>query len=182
MDHSVFSLVYKTHIHSLYSYGVSLGYTPEACMDAIHDVFCKLYAMDEWSRIKNIRFYLLRSLKNRLMDIQKSQKKEINHGNISDLPFTIEVSVMDELIDKEEQELIRNKVESLLNLLTDRQREAIYLRYMQEMDYDEIGTLLNMNAESVRKLVYRGIDKLRQEMDVDLLVLMLFTLKSFLKL
>lgn len=55
--------------------------------------------------------------------------------------------------------------------LSGSQREAIYLRYIMEMEYDEIVKILNINAESVRKLVYRGIDRLREHPDLDVVMI-----------
>jgi RNA polymerase sigma factor (sigma-70 family) len=181
MDHSVFSQTYKTHVQSLYSYGIGLGYPHEICLDAIQDVFCKLYTQNLLADINNIKYYLFRSLKNRLIDIRKSTKKEINQLNENE-EFSIEVSIMDHILISEEEILLKNKVESLLKLLTDRQREAIYLRYMQELEYEEIGRLLDMNAESVRKLVHRGIDKIRKNTDPNtFLLVLIFLMKYFLK-
>ena len=157
-----FSEIYTNHVSSLYSYGLSLGFCHDICLDAIQDIFCRLYQKKP-AEIGNIKYYLFRSLRNKLIDVQRSEKKDILQ-DINDLPFSVEVSVTeDQMIVQEERELMIKKVESLMKKLTDRQREAIYLRYMQELEYDEIGRLMNMNAESVRKLVYRGIEKLRQE-------------------
>lgn len=158
-----FSQVYATHVTGLYNYGIGLGFSHDICLDAIHDVFFKFYTKDKLENVGNIKYYLFRSIKNRLIDIRRSKKKEVANQYIGDLPFTVEVTVMDSLIKEEERALLKKKVESLMNSLTQRQREAIFLRYMEEMEYDEIGELLHMNSESVRKLVYRGIEKIRKE-------------------
>ena len=79
------------------------------------------------------------------------------------MPFTTEVTVLDTIIDEEEKSDIKEIVEDLLNTLTDRQREAIYLRYMQNLSYEEIAELLDISPGSVRKLVYRAIMCLREE-------------------
>ncbi|MDD4639480.1 MAG: sigma-70 family RNA polymerase sigma factor [Bacteroidales bacterium] len=64
---------------------------------------------------------------------------------------------------KEEQSFLKRKVEKILSLLTDRQREAVYLRYMQDLDYEEIATMMDMQSESVRKLVFRALESVRKE-------------------
>jgi RNA polymerase sigma factor (sigma-70 family) len=141
-------------------------------MDAIHDVFCKIYVnKNELQNIRNIKHYLFRSLRNRLLDIYRKNKK-ITFDEIDDYSFSIEVSVMDTIIDEEERLLLKHKIESLMSKLTSNQREAIYLRYMQEMEYEEIALILNINAESVRKLVYRGIDKLREQSNLSIVVIL----------
>ena len=87
--------------------------------------------------------------------------------DVDEMPFLVEVSVENTtgeeyMIEEEERKMLKQKVEFLLGLLTPRQRKAVYLRYMEDMEYEEIGKLLDMNAESVRKLVFRGLEKLRK--------------------
>ena len=168
IDNPIFSSIYRTYIDSLYRYGINLGYTHDTCLDAIQDVFYNLYISNAITKVENLKYYLFRCLKNRLFDIHKSQKKEILNIDINDQYFNIEVSLMDSIIEQEKQKMIIDKIESLLKQLTNRQREAIYLRYIQEMEYDDIGKLLNMSGHSVKQLVYRGISRLRQNPDIDL--------------
>ena len=47
------------------------------------------------------------------------------------------------------------------------------------MEYEEIGKLLDMTAESVRKLVYRGLEKMRKHAgDIPILFLLTFFKKT----
>lgn len=164
--------LYNKYVNELYSYGISLGFSDNICKDAIHDVFCKIYVnKNELKNIHNIKHYLFKSLKNRLLDIYKRDRK-ITFDEIEDYSFSIEISVMDSIIDEEEKELLKHKVEALMNTLTSNQREAIYLRYMQEMEYEEIAQILNITAESVRKLVYRGIDRLREQSNLGIIIIL----------
>ena len=158
--------VYKKHINSLYRFGMGMGLSHDACLDVIHDVFCRLMEKKMVFETDSIRLYLFRSFINRHIDIQKA-RKNIIPGDVNDLHFVMEVSldhtnIEGYMIEKEEKETLKQKVEFLLNLLTERQRKAVYLRYMEEMEYEEIGKLLDMNTESVRKLVFRGLEKIRK--------------------
>ncbi|MDU1892888.1 MAG: sigma-70 family RNA polymerase sigma factor [Dysgonomonas sp.] len=173
----IYSQIYRKYVDELFSYGIGLGFSESKCMDAIHDIFCKIYTnKKELDNVLNLKYYLFRSLKNRLIDIYKQENK-VKFKEIEEYNFSIEVSVIDAIIDEEERHILKNKVELLMQSLSNNQREAIYLRYMLEMDYDEIGKLLNINAESVRKLVYRGIDKLRGQtsLDIAIVILLYFT-------
>lgn len=161
-DEDSFSLIYKNSVKDLYAYGINLGYSADDCMDAVQDIFYKLYfRRNELRHVSNPRVYLFRSFRNRLFDIRKQQKK--THSleiDINALP--IEPSVAEHFENKEEDILIKQKVEKLLSVLTNRQREAIYLRYIQGVEYDEMVTILNMNLDSVWKLVYRALDTIRK--------------------
>lgn len=156
-------LLYNNYVKNMYSYGISLGFSRDTCMDAIHDVFCKLYQLkqEDILGIKNVKHFLFTSLKNRLFDIYKKNRNLEALTGMESMPFEMEVSILDAMIDEEDRALIIKKVELLISCLTDRQKEAVYLRYIQEMDYEEISTLLNMTPKSARMLVFRAMEKMR---------------------
>ena len=157
-------ILYNKYAHSLFSYALSLGFDRETAMDAIHDIFCKLCAKERlFDSIDNIRFYLFRSLKNRLLDIHKQTKTFSKFARTSaDLPFTINISIEDELIEFEDGEQVKRKISKMLEKLTNRQREIIYLRYTQECSYEEISGLMNITIPACRKLMHKSLSKLRE--------------------
>ena len=70
-----FIALYKFYYQDLYAYGVSLGFNTEDVKDAIQEVYLKLYfnerlCIDE----KKIKFYLLRSVRNQLIDWERTKK------------------------------------------------------------------------------------------------------------
>lgn len=159
--------LYTQYVDDLFTYGHYLGFEREVVEDAIHDVFVKI-TMDEKSlhEVSNIRFYLFRSLKNRLLDIHKRQRPHTAIEELdpsAEIPFNIDVNVEDILIEKEEQMQIKTEIEQMLNALTDRQREIIYLRYVQEYDYEQIAALLHISVHGCRKLVSNAIRSLREK-------------------
>ena len=161
-DHS-FSLIYNSHIDKLYSYGIHLGFHSELCKDAIQDVFYKLYLSSEnLSGVNNIAAYLFTSLKNRLIDMSRNDSR-IQKVELINQSFSIDVTILDDIIDAEKAVLLKNKVEELLASLTPQQREAVYLRYMHDLNYTEISELLDINPDSARKLMFRAMKKLREQ-------------------
>ena len=161
-----FSQLYQKHSNSLYRFGMGMGLSHDDCLDIINDVFCRLIEKNRVIETGNIKYYLFRCFINRHKDIQKLRKNNIS-ADINDLPSVMEVStdevtVEGDTIEQEERESLHRKVSFLLELLTPRQRKAVYLRYMEEMEYEEIGKLLDMNIESVRRLVFRGLEKMRK--------------------
>jgi len=158
---------YNLYVNELFTYGLYLGFERETVKDAVHDVFVKITtSSDNLDNISNIKFYLFRSLKNRLLDIHKNQKEHIELENIDpalEIPFNIQVNVEELMIEREEQKQIKTEIEQMLNALTDRQREIIYLRYVQEYDYDQIAQLLNISVHGCRKLVSTAMHSLREK-------------------
>jgi RNA polymerase sigma factor (sigma-70 family) len=158
--------IYNRYVDDLYTYALYLGFEKGIIMDAIHDVFCK-FAADEklLQDVSNIKFYLFKSLKNRLYDIYKARKEyaELSAIDLQDAPFNIQVTIEDRLIDKEEQQQIKDQLSEMLDSLTERQREVVYLRYVQEYDYAQISELLNISIHGCRKLLSKAMQNLREK-------------------
>ena len=176
-----FSAIYRLSIHGMLSYGQSLGCDRDTCQDAIHDIFYRIFLYrSRLSHVNNIDVYLLGSLRNSLINASRKPSR-LRHEPTTEMPFVTSVTVLDEMISHEDQTHLQERVRLLLDSLTPRQREAVYLRYMHNMSYEEIGQLLQMNHASVRKLVYRAIDSMRKKTanaNTPLLVLLLLGYSS----
>ncbi len=158
---SQYADIYRTYADSLFAYGIGMGFPSNRCMDAIHDVFVRMIASGrDPAQIGNMRFYLLRSLKNRLIDMGR-QDHEVSFS-LAGENFHTDVSALDDMINNEQTGLLVSRVSQLLASLTPGQREAVYLRYMQDMEYDQIASLLGINADSARKLVSRAMEHMRR--------------------
>ena len=158
--------IYNRYVDDLHTYALYLGFEKEVIMDAIHDVFCKFAANEKLLQdVSNIKFYLFKSLKNRLYDIYKARKEyaELSAIDLQDAPFNIQVTIEDRLIDKEEQQQIKDQLSEMLDSLTERQREVVYLRYVQEYDYAQISELLNISIHGCRKLLSKAMQNLREK-------------------
>lgn len=162
--------IYNLYVNDLTTYGLYLGFDKEVVKDAIHDIFLK-FSSDKniLGNVNNIKFYLFRSLKNRLIDIHKNKKEFVaieSMDSSQELPFNIDVNVEDAFIENEEWQEIKMKIEHMLSTLTNRQREVIYLRYVQEYDYEQIAQLLQISVHGCRKLVSKAMTSLREKFGV----------------
>lgn len=157
-----FIALYKFYYQTLYAYGVSLGFNTEDVKDAIQEVYLKLYfnerlCIDE----KKIKFYLLRSVRNQLIDWERT-KKDTSSIEEEERSFKLSVSVEESFISDEEDLLLKKRVNRILDLLTDHQREIVYLHFIEEMPYEEIAVMLDMKIQTVRGQVFKAMEKLRK--------------------
>lgn len=166
-DEASFSIIYNNHVDDLFSYGISLGFQKEMCKDAIQDTFYKLYiCKNNLSHIDNITAYIFKSFKHRLIDLSRKIVREEILESVSE-SFTVNVTVLDDMIDSEKADILKKKVNLLLNGLTANQRKVVYLKYMIGLDHKEIADVLDIREESARKLLYRTMGKLRQQVSED---------------
>ena len=156
-----FIALYKFYYQDLYAYGVSLGFNTEDVKDAIQEVYLKLYfnerlCIDE----KKIKFYLLRSVRNQLIDWERTKKDTSSIEE--ERSFKLSISVEESFIADEDDLLLKKRVNRILDLLTDHQREIVYLHFIEEMPYEEIAVMLNMKIQTVRGQVFKAMEKLRK--------------------
>ena len=157
-----FIALYKFYYQDLYAYGVSLGFNTEDVKDAIQEVYLKLYfnerlCIDE----KKIKFYLLRSVRNQLIDWERT-KKDTSSIEEEERSFKLSVSVEESFISDEEDLLLKKRVNRILDLLIDDQREIVSLHFIEEMPYEEIAVMLDMKIQTVRGQVFKAMEKLRK--------------------
>ena len=150
-DVSAFSTLYDMHINLLFNYGCKLTTDKELLKDCIHDVFVKLYTKKaELGIIDNFKSYLLRR-----MFMSETAVEELN-------PVAAGDDVEHQYLEKEKSCFENIKVKHLLAQLSPRQREALTLYYIEEKKYEDIFTIMDMNYQSVRNLMHRGITRLRE--------------------
>lgn len=179
---SRYQWLYETYGNDLFSYGQAFGVGKEELEDTIHDVFIHLYEHDHrlWES-DNVKAYLLNCLKNRIR--MKKRKRDVP-GHFSDKyeeasDFLIEVNGFELLESEQERSEQIRILQEMLDSLTPRQREAIYLRYTQGLSYKEIAQLMHIQSTAAQKLVYRAINDMRCLHPKMIFVLLLYLIPLF---
>ncbi|WP_300939222.1 RNA polymerase sigma factor [Bacteroides acidifaciens] len=158
---TAFSQLYDSHINILFNYGLKLTIDKELLQDCIHDVFVKLYTKrTELGAIDNVRSYLFISLKNKLCD-ELRKRMYMSDTSIEEVNLPTPTDVEDDYMENEQRKNEFSLIKRLLNQLSPRQREALTLYYIEEKKYEDICEIMNMNYQSVRNLMHRGLSKLR---------------------
>ena len=158
---AAFSQLYDLHINILFNYGLKLTIDKELLKDCIHDIFVKLYTKkDELGTIDNLKSYLFISLKNKLCD-ELRKRMYMSDTAIEDVNAVAPTDVEDDYMEEEQRKNEFSPVKRLLDQLSPRQREALTLYYIEEKKYEDICEIMNMNYQSVRNLMHRGLTKLR---------------------
>ena len=128
--------------------------------DIVQEVFIKFYQENSHlSSVKNIKFYLFKSISNACVDYHRKTRKlkfEVLDKLIqtSDLQ---EADALQNLIHREEY----NRIEELLNELPNEQSEAISLRVLDNLSFAEIAAILDVPVTTVKSRFKYGIDKLK---------------------
>jgi|WetSurMetagenome_2_1015567.scaffolds.fasta_scaffold60316_2 RNA polymerase sigma factor (sigma-70 family) len=161
-DLTAFRTIYCNNIRHLFRYGSNFTDDRDLIKDCIHDIFIDLYKYRaHLSPTSNIKLYLFKSL-NHCIIKTLAKRNKTNLIINEDIPSVYNRSYEEELIDNELFSYQIRQVEKALSCLTDRQKKAIHLRFISELSYNEISQVLDMNCQSARNLVHRGLEKLRE--------------------
>jgi DNA-directed RNA polymerase specialized sigma subunit, sigma24 homolog len=87
----------------------------------------------------------------------------------SDYSFTLYID--DESADEEERQY--KKIQNLLNKLTSRQREVVYLKYFKGLSNEEIALTLGINKQSVANLLSEAIRQMKKDASFILFLLLI---------
>ncbi|HUR31767.1 MAG TPA: sigma-70 family RNA polymerase sigma factor [Saprospiraceae bacterium] len=168
--------LYDHYVDSMYSYGMTLCHDEDKVKDCIHDLFLYL-----WEGRKNFaipasgKAYLFVSLRRRIFD--KGSKLQSMTGSLDQITEADFLSKGHEehWIKLEEDSLQQQKLDSALARISERQREIIHMKYYQQLEYEEIAQIMELNYQSARNLVNRALIALRKEMLLIVMLLLMFT-------
>jgi RNA polymerase sigma-70 factor (ECF subfamily) len=165
--------LYDLHAGTLYSYGMVLCHDSDKVRDCIHDLYLSC-----WTNRKGItipqsgKAYLMVSLRRRIFD--KGPKSNLETGPLEDAKMDTELSMNNpetQWILAEEEDEKQQKLNLAMKQLTVRQREILHMKYFQQMEYEEIAGILDLNYQSARNLVNRALIALRKLMLIMIMIL-----------
>lgn len=153
--------LYDSYVNMLFNFGCKISADRELVKDCIHDVFVKIYCkQEEMDNVLNIKSYLFVSLKNKICD----ELRKTNHYTANELEefhLASDCNTEDEYIHGEKEALTSQALLGLMNQLSERERQAITLYYLESKKYEEISVQMGINYQSLRNLIYRGLSRLR---------------------
>lgn len=161
-DHFL-SVVYGQYAKILYQYGLKFTKRERLVEDSIQEIFTDLYISNyDSSGIKNMKYFLFKCCKRKLLKNIKKESRFIYEEDSNNHSFEILYLIEQETALKKNTAQKDRLLMKALSKLTSRQREAIYLKFTNGFDYEEISELLGMSIEASRNLIYRAIKALKE--------------------
>ncbi len=144
----------------LFHYAARVLQREDLAKDAIQNTFADLWHYrSRLSPDVAVRAYLFRAVRNHCARLfQKHRPHQKVERLAQQLSFEPE-----ELKLKEAPPPLKIKITEALNRLSPRQREIIYLKYYENLSYQEIAEVLQINYQSVVNHAHKAILRLRQE-------------------
>jgi RNA polymerase sigma factor (sigma-70 family) len=171
-NRQAFDVLLQKYYPRLLNYGMRMMSDGLFVEDTLQDLF-----VDLWQKrvglgdVQNINAYLVSSFRRRLLREKEKNNRLGVMNEISDnYDFHVQFDIETQLMDVEQENENYEKLKKHLDSLTKRQREAIYLRFYQELDYAEIAQIMSINPHSAVNLIYDALRLLRQNWTIALLI------------
>lgn len=153
--------LYFDNYEVMLRYGVKLVGDVSMVKDIIQRIFLQFYEKGlTLDQHPNPDAYIIKSFRRELLRAQKSYFLSINTDVNAD--DSLVYSAEDWVIEDEEKTQRKQSVADLLNSLSSRQKEIIYLHYFEGKTYKEIAHVLDIEYQSVLNNLQRGFRKIRE--------------------
>ena len=162
-DRAAFDEFYRSYVQRLYNYGYQLFPNSTLVEDSIQEVFINLWKQRTNLVISESPYhYVLLSLRRLILRKIQQRKKIVSTSYIEEEIIQFLSPVVEETSATLTER--KKRVLQAVNQLPKRQKEAIFLKYYENLDYEEIANLMSLEIHSVYKLVSTGIKKLRSRL------------------
>lgn len=164
-NEEAYKYIYMTYSSVLYNYGYKFCYNHNITTDAIQETFIYIFLKrSSLGMTSNIKFYLLKSLRREIVRKINQEKKVSISREISEVEFLLTPSVEDKIVNQEFNLERERHMKLAISDLPKRQHEAIYLRFYEELSYEEIAQVMGLEQNSAYKIIYKALDSLQEKL------------------
>lgn len=159
-DRKAFEILYRRYYPVLYNYGKIYVKDTEIVKNCLQNFFVKLLSnYSGLSYTPSVRCYLMKAFRYTLYNELKSI--QTRNGIFVSYPDEILTVKSDQFLDEEDLTFKNILISTAFKKLSSKQQEILYLYYVRELNHDEIASLLNINYQSSKNLLFRAVVKLK---------------------
>ncbi len=155
------------HYTALLRYGTRFTHDTDCIRDCMQDVFVELWNRRDTLRslgAGQVKPYLMTILR-RLLHEQYLNQSRLSFLNADDnaLPLSASFSPEDQLINAEMNTTNADRIQLLVGRLPQRAKEAIHLRFFDNLDRQAVAQIMGISEQSVSNLLQEAFRLLRQQ-------------------
>jgi len=154
--------LYREYAPKLFKYCYFRVHSKEDAEDLAAKVFTKTWDyLVAGNQIDNMRAFMYRSAHNLIVDFYKTSKRDREISTDQFGEDTIDLLDNAKFPDDIDVRMEIKNVQTHLQQLPDDYRDLIVLRYMQELEIDEIAAIMGMTKNNTSVKLHRAIEKLK---------------------
>jgi RNA polymerase sigma factor (sigma-70 family) len=157
-------MIYDIHIDALYNYARRFTQNTALVEDCVQDLFAEIWEKREkLSETNSIKAYLFKSVRRKVLRALSKDDKYIHADEafgqyVQEAEHSYERWLIDTQLTQEQQ----HKLKSCLEKLSARQKEAIVLKFYENLSNEEIGIIMDISIQSLYNLIHSAVKSLRQ--------------------
>lgn len=159
-------IIHEMLYPTLHHYAKSMLKDDALADDAVQDVFIKAWAQREKiGQLQHVKAFFFTMLRRHNLNQLRSFKTRLLHlGLFTAAQNDVEFSPEDIVVKGQAESEMKTRISLLLNQLPKRQKEVIYLKYFEELDYKDISEIMQINYQSVVNLAFKALQYLKTAM------------------
>ncbi len=160
---ALFALYNNTYSHLL-RFGLKVCGSDELVKDCITQLFLQLWTRHQGlPAVTNVPAYLFTALKRQLLD-QLAYQSKIHAAihRMTDKEAESELSYEEIIIQVQQDEELKQRLQQALKALTPRQIELIRLKFFEGMSYEQIAAQTSQTVKTAYNTIYDAIKSLRK--------------------
>lgn len=164
-NYTAFTRLYNKYAQALTQYGLKFNAGLPVIEDSLHDVFVWIWANRHKLEVRHsIKSYLFKAVRTSILHALEKTKKfrSLDQEEENSYQFELELSPEGLVLQNEHQRMVSGQIAVLLNRLTAKQKEVIYLRYYEGLCFEDIALSMNLSVKACYKIMGRAITTLRE--------------------
>ncbi|NOT35873.1 MAG: sigma-70 family RNA polymerase sigma factor [Saprospiraceae bacterium] len=163
-EESALKALYLEFFGNLINYGNRMTVQHELVEDSVQESFVEIWRLRETlSPTDSPKNYLICVFRRILIKKLQSKKADFSEEILLSEADS-SADFLNGFIDLENQSEIQKKLHKAMDQLSSRQKEAIYLKFDQGLEYEDICKAMDLQYQSVRNLISTGIQRLREQL------------------
>ena len=162
-DQSALAQMFQKYSDLLLKYGMSITQDKDLVKDSVQELFINIWNQRQnISVTRSLKLYLIISL--RRIILRKLEKERTHSTTQLEAYHSDHLNEKDpetRIVEREHQLQQHQLLQNEINNLPKRQREVIHLRFYEELNFEEIGAIMELNYQGVRNILYKSVKALR---------------------
>lgn len=150
---------YHLHADALFRFAFFKVSDPEVAKDLLQETFTKTWSVIiKGTEIENLRAFLYRTMTHLVIDFYR-KKKTMSLDSLMEDGFEPQ---QDDDVKRLEEIFDAKKIIVYVNALPDEYKDAVFMRYIEQLDLSEIAIITGEKPGTIATRVHRGLKKLKE--------------------
>lgn len=162
-DVDAFNLMFEKYMHVLLEYGRRFSSDFQLLEDCAQETYIEIWLKkDRLSTTDSIKYYLFKSFKRKIFRRIKKESNALIYDEVMENTSMLQdVSHEGSLIEYETESRTNRLLKDAVNNLSNRQKEAINLRFYKELSFKEVSGVMGIGIKSTYRVISSAIERLQ---------------------